>query len=56
MFVSRILFASCCEAAYLLFIRTMCKQGAVFFRRITVVFYFHFIDFECEPAAALTQK
>ena len=55
MFISRILLTSCCEAAYLLFIRATRKQ-AVFFGRITVLFDFHSIGFECESAAALTQK
>lgn len=50
MFVRRILSASCYEAAYLvLFIRTTRKQGVVFFGRMAVLFYFHSIDFECEP-------
>ncbi len=51
MFVRRILFTSCYEAAYLvLFIRTTCKQGAVFFGRMAVLFCFHLIDFECESS------
>ncbi len=43
MFVSRILFTSCYEAAYLvLFIRTTCKQGAGILRADSGLILFSF--------------